>query len=143
MSNLKLFLKDNKKVRENEKFPATSSLVDKDGEILEWEIKPLTTKENEQMREECTREVPVNRKRGQYRTKLDTSKYGQMLIVASVVSPDLHNAELQDSYGVKTPEDLVLEMIDSPGEFSAFQQYITEYNGFDSSFEEDVDEAKN
>ena len=42
------------------------------------------------------------------------------MVAASVVYPDLDNAELQDSYGVKRPEELLLEMVDDPGEsFSA------------------------
>lgn len=143
MSNLSLFMKKNKEVRENAKYPATKSLVDAKGNVLEWEIKPLTTKENERMRNEATIEIPVDKKRTQYRQKLDISKYGQQLIVASVVSPDLNNAELQDSYDVNNPQDLVMEMIDNPGEFAEFQAFITEFNGFDSSLGDDVEEVKN
>jgi nicotinate phosphoribosyltransferase len=36
-------------------------------------------------------------------------------VVASLVYPDLHNAELQDSYGVKDPEDLLFAMLDEAG----------------------------
>ena len=143
MSNLKLFMKKNKQVRENEKFAVTKDLVDENGNALEWEIKPITTKENERIQNECIQEIPIKGQRGQFRQKLNTSKYGQKLIVASVVFPDLNNAELQDSYGVTNPEDLILEMIDNPGEFATFQKFITEYNGFTTSFEEEVDEAKN
>lgn len=143
MANLKLFMKKNKAVRENASFPATKSLVDEKGNALEWEIKPLTTKENERIRDASTKEVPVKGRRGQVQPKLDVSKYGQLLIASSVVSPDLNNKDLQDSYNVTTPQDLVLEMIDNPGEFAKFQQFITEFNGFDSSFDEEVEEAKN
>lgn len=143
MSNLSLFMKKNKEVRENAKFPATRSLKDDKGNPLEWEIKPLTTKQNERMRNDSTVEIPIDKKRTQFRQKLDISKYGQSLIVASVVFPDLNNAELQDSYGVNNPEDLVMEMIDNPGEFAEFQAFITEYNGFDSSLSDEVEEAKN
>ena len=52
-----------------------------------------------------------------YRPKMQTSKYIQKMIVASVVMPDLYDAELQDSYGVKTPEDLLFAMVDDPGEY--------------------------
>lgn len=143
MSKLSMFLRKNKKVRDNTKFPATTSLVDADGNALEWEIKPLSTKKNEQIREECTREVPIKGKPHMFRQKIDSSAYGTKLIVASVVDPDLYNAELQDSYGVKTPEDLVQEMIDNPGEFANFQKFIQEFNGFTEKMEDEVEEAKN
>lgn len=143
MSNLNLFMKKNKRVRENEKYAATKDLVDEKGNVLEWEIKPVTTKENEYLRDSCTREVPVPGRRGQVRQKLDTSKYGQKLIASSVVFPDLNNKELQDSYGVTNAEDLILEMIDNPGEFAEFQEFITKFNGFETDFEEEVEDAKN
>lgn len=143
MSKLTMFLRKNKKVRENTSFPATSTLVDENGKPLEWVIQPLSTKKNEQIREECTREVPIKGKPHMFRQKIDASKYGTKLIVASVVEPDLLNAELQDSYGVKTPEELVQEMIDNPGEFANFQKFIQEFNGFTEKMEDEVEEAKN
>lgn len=143
MSNLSKFLKQNKKIRENTSFPATKSITDEDGKALEWTLRPLTTKMNEDIREDCTLEIPVDKKRHMYRQKLNTSKYGTKLIVASVIEPDLNNAELQDSYGVKTPEELVQEMIDDPGEFAEFQKFIQEFNGFTEKDEDKVEEAKN
>lgn len=142
MSNLNLFMKKNKIERENAKYAATKDLVDAQGKHLEWEIKPLTTKDNERIRDSFTKEVPTG-KRGQFRHKLDTAGYSQQLLVESVVFPDLHNKDLQDSYGVTTPGDLILEMVDNPGEFAEFQEYVTKFNGFASPFEDEVEDAKN
>lgn len=136
-------MKKNKKVRENTKFAPTKTMVDENEKPLEWTIKPLTTKENENIREACTVEVPIRGKSHMYRQKLNTGKYGTKLIVASVVEPNLLNADLQDSYGVKTPEDLVQEMIDDPGEYAQFQKFIQEFNGFTDDVNEEVEEAKN
>jgi hypothetical protein len=143
MSDLRLFLKSNKKVKENTKYAATKSLCDKDGKPLEWTIKPLTTTESELIRDDCTVEVPVTGKPGVYRTKLLTSKYMASLIIKSVIEPDLNSSELQDSYGVKNPRDLIMAMIDDPGEYNAFAEFINEFNGFNESIEDKVDEAKN
>lgn len=143
MSNLSLFLKKNKIVKENVKYAATKSLVDENGKPLEWEIKAITTKENDDIRETCTIEVPVKGKPNMVRPKLQTSKYGAKMLAASIVFPDLLNAELQDSYGVSTPEDLVREMIDDPGEYNDFLAFVQEFNGFSTSMEEKVEEAKN
>lgn len=143
MSNLSLFLKKNKKVKENVKFAATKSLCDDKGNALEWEIKPLTTKESDDIREECTIEIPVKGKPNIYRQKVNSSKFGAKMLVKSIVFPDLYNAELQDSYGVSTPEDLIREMIDDPGEYNKFLAYVQEFNGFDTSMGDKVEEAKN
>ena len=65
------------------------------------------------------------------------------MIAASVVMPDLLNAELQDSYGVKEPEDLLLAMVDDPGEYNDLAAFVQKFQGFNVSFEERVEEAKN
>ena len=64
------------------------------------------------------------------------------MIAASVVYPDLYNKELQDSYGVTTPEDLLLEMVDDPAEYNEFVKFVQDMSGFESMSEK-VDEAKN
>jgi hypothetical protein len=137
------FLKKNKTVRENVFFPATKSLCDEKGDPLQWEIKPLTTKEDERFRDSCTREIPIPGKPNMFRHKIDATAYICKLLAASVVYPDLMNAELQDSYEVKTPEDLIKEMIDDPGEFTAFTAFVQNFNGFNVTMQEQVDEAKN
>lgn len=143
MGNLSLFLKKNKKVKVNAHYAATKSLCDADGKPLEWEIKALTTRESEDIRTTCTTEVPVTGKPGMFRPKVDTKAYIAKLIAACVVFPDLYDKELQDSYGVKTPEDLLKEMVDDPTEYNAFAEFIQNFNGLDESLEDKVEEAKN
>ena len=104
MSNFSRFMKQNKAVKENTTFPATKSFVDEKGNPLEWVIKPLTTKENDNIRDECMMEIPVVGKPNVFRPKLNTSKYIAKMICACVVEPNLYDKELQDSYGVMTPE---------------------------------------
>ena len=143
MSNLSAFLKKNKKMKEKTKYAATKSLCDEKGNPLEWEIKPVSTRENDDIRDDCTIEVPVKGKPNIYRTKVNSAKYAAKMLVASVVFPDLRNAELQDSYGVSSPEDLVKEMVDDPGEYNDFVAFVNKFNGFDVSMEDKVEEAKN
>ena len=143
MGNLSLFLKKNKKIRSNTFFAATKSLCDENGKPLEWEIKALTTKESEDIRTACTIEVPVTGKPGMFRPKVDSKAYIAKLIAACVVFPDLYNKDLQDSYGVKTPEDLLKEMVDDPVEYNALAEFIQNFNGLDETLDEKVEEAKN
>lgn len=143
MSNLDRFLKANKIKKENTTYLATKSLTDEKGNPLPWTIRPLTTKDNDRLRDECTIEVQVKGKANLFRPKLDTSKYMAKMIVASVVEPNLYDKTLQDSYGVMTPEDLIKEMIDDPGEYNDFASFIQNFNGFTSTLDEKVEEAKN
>ena len=142
MSNFSKFMKANKIQKQNVMHPVTKSLVDENGEPLLWELKPLTTKENEAIREACTVDVPVKGKPNQYRPKVDMNKYQTKLICAAVVSPDLNNADLQNSYGVMTPEELIKEMVDDPAEYTDLMVFIQQLSGF-KTLQEEVDEAKN
>lgn len=143
MSNLSLFLKKNKKIRSNAMYAATKSIRDEKGEPVLWEIKPITTEENERIRMACTHEIPVPGRKGVTRDKVDTNEYLNALMVAAVVFPDLENAELQDSYGVKTPEDLLKALVDDPSEYADLLAFIQEQSGFDKEISDEITEAKN
>lgn len=143
MGNLNVFFKKNKKVKENIKIAATQTLCDEKGNPLLWEIRPLTTKEDAAIRDSCMIEVPITGKPGQFRPKLNVNKYLALMTAACIIYPNLNDKELQDSYGVMGAEQLLLEMIDNPGEYDVFLQKIQAYQGFDQSFAEKVDEAKN
>ena len=143
MSKFSKFMKANKAEKRNEVYAPTASLVDEKGKPLEWEFKHITSKENEELRDSCTVEVQITGKPNLFRRKTDISAYMAKMIVVSTVSPDLYDAELQDSYGVKTPEDLLFAMIDDPGEYNDLGEWIQKFQGFTKSLEEKVSEAKN
>lgn len=143
MSKFSRFMKTNKVLKENTTFVATKSLVDEEGKPLPWIIKPLSTRENESIRDDCMIEVPIVGKPNMYRPKLNTSKYIAKMICACVEEPNLYDKELQDSYGVMTPEDLIKEMIDDPGEYNEFASFIQDFCGFNVSLDDKVEEAKN
>lgn len=145
MSNSKFaqFMKVNKTVKENEMHPVTKSLRDAEGNPLEWEFKHITSKENEVIRDAATREIPIPGKPNMYRQKVDGTKYIRDMVVKSIVFPDLYDVDLQDSYGVKTPEDLLMEMVDDPGEYMELVTFVQKFQGFNVTFEDKVDEAKN
>ena len=120
MNNIKYFLKSNKKVRKNEFFPATDSLCDEEGNVVDWELKPLTTDELEALRE-------VTRK----------------LICSSVVVPNLHSIDIQNSYGVKSAEELISKILDCPGDYANLQKKILDMSKLEATFANKVSEAKN
>lgn len=143
MSSLSRFMKSNKKKRENGFYAPTASLTDESGAPLNWEFKPLTSKENERIRDECTVDVPVTGKPNMFRQRLDTSSYLVKLIAACVVTPNLYDEKLQDSYGVRRPEDLIYELVDESGEYQDLCVWVQQYQGFTKTLDEKVDEAKN
>lgn len=143
MSKFTRFMKANKATKENEKYAPTASLIDENKNPLEWEFRHITSAENEELRDSCTLDIQITGKPGMYRQKLNASQYVKRLIVASTVFPDLYDKELQDSYGVMTPEELVLAMVDDPGEYQDFGLWVQKFQGFDTTREDRVKEAKN
>lgn len=143
MSSLSRFLKQNKKSRTNGKYAPTKSMTDENGNPLEWEFKHISSKENEKLRDECTLDVQITGKPGLFRQKFNTRAYLVKMIAESVVEPDLYNAQLQDSYGVKTPTELVYAMVDSPGEYQDLCAWVQQFQGFNETLEDKANEAKN
>jgi len=132
MSNLSLFLKKNKKVRENVKYAATKSLCDENGKPLEWEIKPLNSREYDQLMADCSDD----------KGKMDWVMFREQLITACVAEPNLNSSELQDSYGVMSAEDLLRAMVDDPSEFSAFYKFADNLSS-GGNIDEKIEQAKN
>ena len=142
MSNLSRFVAKNKIKRENGTYAPSTAFVDENGKPLEFEFRPITSKRNEVIRESYTKEVPVAGKPNMFRPKLDTSAYINALIAESIVDPDLYNKELQDSYGVKTPGELLYAMIDNPGEYQDLSAWVQNFQGFET-LEDKTKQAKN
>lgn len=142
MSKFNKFMKQNKVEKKTVAYKATKSLLDEDGEPLLWTLKPITSKMNDEIREDCTTEVQIKGKANMYRQKVNSTKYVSRMICKTVVEPDLYDKELQDSYGVMTPEELLQAMVDDPGEYNDLATQVQEVNGF-TSMEELVDTAKN
>ena len=141
MSDFTMFMAGNALNDETIDYVASKRFVNK-GKPVAWKIKAITSDEDEVIRKECTKRVPIAGKRGQYNQETDTDKYTARMCVACIVYPNLNDAELQDSYGVKSGEALLKKML-LPGEFTELKAKVMEVNGYDMSMEDLVDEAKN
>lgn len=139
--NFSAFLAQNKIKKDNVKFVASKAFV-QDGKPLEWEIRALSSKEDDALRKMCTKQIKVMGKSNVYRTEMDAPAYIGKLAAACTVYPDLNNKELQDSYGVMGADELLKAML-SPGEYAEYCNKVSEVNDFDISNDDLVDEAKN
>lgn len=141
MNTLSAFLAENAMAVENEKTVVSKRFIE-NGEAIKWEIRRITSKEDEDIRKSCMGRVAVPGKKRQFVPELDTSKYMGQLVSACVVFPDLSNADLQDSYHVKSADALLKAML-TPGEYAELQERTLEINGFDQTLQDVKDEAKN
>ncbi len=142
MGNLSGFLAQNAKKVENVKHVVSKRFVDDDGKPIPWEIRCITSTEDEALRKACTKRVPVPGKRNQFIQETDFNLYLGRLAASCTVHPNLDDAELQNSYGVMGSDSLLKTML-TPGEYADYLTKVQEVNGFEVSFEETVEEAKN
>lgn len=139
--SLSAFMRPNVAEIQNARFAPSPRFVGEDGKPMEWEIRCISADEYARIRSGCIRQVPVPGKKNQFTQQLDTYTFQARVAAACTVFPDLTNAELQDSWGVTKPEDLVGAMLIG-GEFDDYITEVFEVNGFKAE-DELVDEAKN
>lgn len=138
---LSAFMRPNVEQVANARYAASPRFKGEDGKPLEWEICCISADEYAQIRSGCISHVPVVGKKNQFTQKLDTYKFQSKVCARCTVFPDLNNAELQNSWGVVKPEELVGTMLIG-GEFDDYVTEVFRINGFKTE-NEMVDEAKN
>lgn len=142
---LSAFLAKNAIKVENVKHVVSTRFVDENKNPIAWEIKAITSSEDEALRKSCAKRVPIPGKKNQYQQyqkETDIELYLSKLAVACTVFPNLDDAELQNSYGVMGAEVLLKTML-LPGEYVDYLEKVQEVCGFDTMLQDEVDEAKN
>lgn len=142
MNNLSGFLAQNAVKAENVKHVVSKRFLDEKKKPIEWEIRCVTSDEDEAIKKDCTRRKPVPGKKGFYMPETDYSLYVGKLAAACTVYPNLNDKELQDSYHVMGALEVLQKML-LPGEYQDYLEKVQEVNGFDASMEELEEEAKN
>lgn len=142
MSNFSAFFAQNKLKPETVKLAVSKNFVDEKGEPIEWELRVLTAKEDIDIRRAATRKVKSGVKGSTTSSEFDVNVYLSKMTAASVVYPDLNNADIQNSYKVMGAEAL-LEVMLTAGEYITLSGKVAEINGFNESVEELAEEAKN
>ena len=128
MGKLSAFLRPSPAGRTKEVF--LDRFADDDGKKVPFVVKSISSEENEAISRTC-------RKDGD----LDSILYGNKVIVACMVEPDLRDAELCAYYGVMDP-DMVPSRMFSVGEKQIISDAIFEINDVKKA-QEKLAEAKN
>lgn len=139
--NLSAFLKQNVEVVNETEYVASKRIKDANGEPIAWKIKTLATDETEKMRKKYTKRI-TDRITRQTEERFDMTAYNEDLISKAITYPNLYDAELQDSWGVTEPVDLVKAML-TPGEYADLLAAATEAQGYDAGMKDKVKEVKN
>lgn len=141
-NNLVAFLAENAIKAENIKYVASKRFIGADKQPVEWELRVLTSEEDEAIKKSCKKKVFIAGTRDA-KIELDSDKYAEELICACVVYPNLHDAALQESYGVIGAAQLVRKML-TPGEYTDLYLMASQANGFEVGMDDKkIRQAKN
>lgn len=93
MSELSAFLMSNADTVENVRFAASERFSDDDGPIS-WEIRCVSSAEDEGLRKACVKRVASPRGKGMYTNETDINLYLGKLAALCTVHPDLTDSSL-------------------------------------------------
>lgn len=122
---------------ENELVEVSDRYRDEDGKPVKWEIRAITSKENDQLMRKHTKRDKKTKQEIFNRTS-----YTNDLVASAVVYPDLKNAELQNAYGVLGEVELLQKML-IMGEFMKLSEEVQKISGLDIEDEDQVEAIKN
>lgn len=117
-------------------------IIDEQNNPVPFRFKSVGTERINDLRTECQK--PSRDTKGRVVGKeFDGERFMMTIAIESCVYPDFRNPELIKSWGVKTPEQLVREMLSIEGEFNRFTAGAFNANEIGEDFDELVTEAKN
>lgn len=133
MSKFQAFFKQNVEAVENQPLH-----LKRFGEPLM--IRAVSAKENGQIQERCFKNVKG--RNGKPEKVFEVSRYNKEFSIAAIAEPNLHDKELQESWGV-LGADALFDAMFNAGEANAILEKATEISGVNNSISEDIEEAKN
>lgn len=133
--SLTAFLKENVANAYEEVEFIVSDRFKENGKVIPWKLRAMSP-DNALLATD--KAALVKGKQGGF----NTSTYFKSVVAESVVYPNLRDKELQDSYGVMEPGQLLNKMLNS-AEFNRLLEKCLDINGLNRSFDDLKNEVKN
>lgn len=131
------FFKSNAKSLPDVKVVVSERFTNEDGSPIEWVLHPISTKRVEEITKRNTKTTIKN---GKKESVVNEENLNAELLEAVVLYPSLNDADLQDSYGVSSANELLSVML-YPGETQVLTNALQEVmSGVKAN---DIDELKN
>ena len=116
------FFKSNAKSLPDVKVVVSERFTNEDGSPIEWVLHPISTKKVEEITKRNTKTTIKN---GKKESTVNEENLNAELLEAVVLYPSLNDAELQDSYGVSSANELLSVML-YPGETQVLTNALQE-----------------
>ena len=131
------FFKSNAKSLPDVKVVVSERFTNEDGTPIEWVLHPISTKKVEEITKRNTKTTIKN---GKKESVVNEENLNAELLEAVVLYPSLNDADLQDSYGVSSANELLSVML-YPGETQVLTNALQEVMAGTKA--NDIDELKN
>ena len=131
------FFKSNVKTLPDLRVVVSERFTNEDGSPIEWVLHPISTKRVEEITKRNTKTTIKN---GKKESVVNEENLNAELLEAVVLYPSLNDAELQDSYGVSSANELLSVML-YPGETQVLTNALQEV--MSGTKANDIDELKN
>lgn len=131
------FFKSNAKSLPDVRVVVSERFTNEDGSPIEWVLHPISTKKVEEITKRNTKTTIKN---GKKESTVNEENLNAELLEAVVLYPSLNDAELQDSYGVSSANELLSVML-YPGETQVLTNALQEVMAGTKA--NDIDELKN
>ncbi|WP_426616437.1 phage tail assembly chaperone [Bacillus velezensis] len=121
--------------------PISKRFVDKQGKVIPFVFKAITTERIDELEKENTTYKNV---KGRGRVKeLDSQRFYARIAVETTVYPDFKAKELREAYKTEDPVEVAKRVLSVGGEYANWLNKAIEINGFDDDLEDLEEAAKN
>ncbi|WP_348711967.1 phage tail assembly chaperone [Bacillus subtilis] len=126
---------------EEVKVPISKRFVDKEGNVVPFIFKAITTERIDELEKENTTYKNV---KGRGRVKdLDSQRFYARIAVETTVYPNFKAKELREAYKTGDPVEVAKRVLSVGGEYANWLNKAIEINGFDDDLEDLEEAAKN
>lgn len=139
--NMRAFYRDAVEENKSVFFPASKRIKDEEENPVMWELRVLGYDEIKAITKRNTKNVP-NKVTGAAEKRTNAEEAAMEMTLASVVFPDLNDADLQDSWGVVGSEALLKAML-TPGEIVDLENAVQSAAGYSTEMDDKISAVKN
>ena len=132
--DLSFFMPGQTEEAEEVKVPISKRFKDKEGNVIPFVFKAITTERIDELEKENTTYKNV---KGRGRVKdLDTQRFYARIAVESTVYPDFRSKELREAYKTPDPVEVAKRVLSVGGEYANWLNKAIEINGFEDDPED-------
>lgn len=136
MSTLQDFLNENLVNGLTDEVVISPRFKDKEGKLLKFKIKALSSPEFESIRKRC---MTIGKKG---KVDFNTQQFNNSIVIEHTIEPNFKDAESLAKVGAINPEDYLNKVLLS-GEIATLAEEIQKLSGFNVDMDSLVEEAKN